>query len=255
MIEVSNDGASNRWVATDGAREVGRAFTMIRPDGRCYLLLGGCEPAAYRPLVQAAAAAAPGELYVQVDVGDEAEQSRLVDAGFAVHRNEIHYQIPTDPVGRTLRDIGPPAGFELISAQDADLERLRTLDEALRDDIPGSAGWRWSHEGFVDETFSEGFDPQTYLVAVRSDTGEYAGLIRVWVRREGPRFGMLGVLRPYRRTRLSVALGAAAFRVLRERGYAQVWADVDPTNRASTLLVRRLGAREVGGAVELVRPV
>jgi hypothetical protein len=53
-----------------------------------------------------------------------------------------------------------PAGwFQLLSAADADLGRFRELDEILREDIPGSAGWRWTDDGFREETFSFGFNP------------------------------------------------------------------------------------------------
>jgi ribosomal protein S18 acetylase RimI-like enzyme len=46
---------------------------------------------------------------------------------------------------------------------------------------------------------------------------------------------------------------ARVFRVLHERGGAQVTAEVDDTNVASLSLLTRLGARRTGGSVELVK--
>lgn len=254
MIRVTMDDAPHRWVATDGAGDAGRLAALIRPDQRCVLRFADCRPDAYRPLVEAATAALHHDLYVVLDAGDQPTRALLADAGFVVNRYEHHYLVPTDPTRVRLPDTDPPDGFDLISAADADLAMLQELDETLREDIPGSDGWRWTPDDFAEETFSFGFDPATYLVAVQRDTGAYAGLMRVWIKPDGPKFGTIGVRRQWRRTRLTVALGAAVFRVLHERGMAEVWCDIDPANRGSTMLARRLDARQLATEVELRRP-
>ena len=72
-----------------------------------------------------------------------------------------------------------PAELDVVSAADADITRLRLLDDALRQDVPGCQGWRWDTEQFRAETFGPFFDPATYLVAVDRASGQYAGLVRV----------------------------------------------------------------------------
>ena len=253
MIEVVATGSPpQRWVAKDRAGTAGQAIGWIRPDQRCFLLFEDCQPAAYQPLVAAAAATLNRDLYVELDADDHGTRAQLQAAGLVVARQEHRYLIPTDLSRLSLSKVGVPPGFELISAADADAERLMALDEALRDDVPGASGWRWQLDAFLEQTSGPDFDPATYLVAVRQPSGAYVGLVRVWLNPNGPRLGLIGALPPFRRTRLTVALGAAAFRVLHERGLAEVAAEVDATNRGANLGLRKLGARRVGSAVELV---
>jgi ribosomal protein S18 acetylase RimI-like enzyme len=142
-----------------------------------------------------------------------------------------------------------------VSAADCDVDRLRELDDALRQDVPGATGWRNDPVRFADQTFADPeFDPATYLIAVAESTGGYAGLVRVWVRPEGSRLGLIGVLPAFRRRGLAVALLNRVFGVLSARGQAEVSCEVDETNTASNELFTSLGARRVGGAVELMRP-
>jgi len=54
----------------------------------------------------------------------------------------------------------------LISADAVDEDGLRTLDECLREDVPGMDGWIHDPREFREQTFEERrFDPATYLVA------------------------------------------------------------------------------------------
>jgi ribosomal protein S18 acetylase RimI-like enzyme len=146
-----------------------------------------------------------------------------------------------------------PAGLGVLSAAAADITRLRLLDDALRQDVPGSAGWRWRTEEFRAETFGPFFDPATYLVAVDRASGEYAGLVRIWRSRAGPRLGLIAMLAQYRRHGAARALLGQAFAVLAARGAASVIGEVDDTNVASVSLLTGLGARRYGGNVELIR--
>jgi ribosomal protein S18 acetylase RimI-like enzyme len=146
-----------------------------------------------------------------------------------------------------------PAGLGVLSAADADITRLRRLDDALRQDVPGCAGWRWDAGQFRAETFGPFFDPATYLVAFDRASGEYAGLVRIWRNRAGPRLGLIATLARYRRRGVARALLGQTFAVLAARGDTSVVGEVDDTNVASLALLTRLGARRYGGNVELIR--
>jgi GNAT superfamily N-acetyltransferase len=147
-----------------------------------------------------------------------------------------------------------PDGMRVISAAHADEDRLRVLDGALREDVPGGDGWRWDPADFRAETYeSDEFDPATYLVAVDQADGEYAGLARIWMRPTVPKLGLIALLAPYRGRGLAKALIGAALAVVSERGVTEVVADVDDTNAACTGLLASFGGRRDGGTVELVR--
>lgn len=98
-----------------------------------------------------------------------------------------------------------------------------------------------------------GFDPATYLVAVEQRTGDYLGLMRLWLKEAGPRFGFLAVLPRWRRTRITYTLVATIFAEVGRRGYGEVVAEIDATNRASRAVAERAGAVRVGGSYELCR--
>jgi len=214
----------------------------VRPDGRCFLR----TPDAVRDT-------ADRDLYVTVDEADAEARSLCERLGFVVDRRESVYAVPTDPALTGLRDVECPHGFVFVSADRVDQDRLRVLDDALRQDVPGTDEWRWEPDAFREETFCAEFDPATYLVAVAQASGEYVALARVWNNARGPRLGLIAVLAPYRRRGLARALLARAFDVLHERGRTDVSTEVDDENVPSTSLIRSLGARRTGGSVDYVR--
>ena len=175
-----------------------------------------------------------GELYVGVREGEE---DRWIARGFAVWRREDEIEIPTLPAAS-------PHGF--LGLAEVDEERLRLLDDELRQDTPGSDGWVWPPADFHEETFDA---PSVYLVE-----REYAGICRVWLDKSPPRLGFVGVRRASRRTGLGRALVAAALGEVFALGHLHVTAEVDEANAASQALFRGFGARRIGGFVELVRP-
>lgn len=184
---------------------------------------------------------------------DRTDESRvLIDAGFAAARREVTVEVDLDEALAAIGDARLPAGVATISAADADIERLRLLDDALRHDIPGTAGWRSTPKQFADDNFGDSaFDRRTYLVAVDERDGEYIGLVRVWMNRSGPRIGMFGVLPAHRRRGITLALLARCLRVARDEGHRAVTSEFDETNGASAGVFERISARRTGSTTEL----
>jgi GNAT superfamily N-acetyltransferase len=243
-VEDYHDEDRDHWLAWDGDQVVGVLDPWHAPDGRHRLFFDKCRADAYAPL----AAAVDGPCYVTVQAGSEA-LGPLTTVGFEESRREHDYEIPVAWI-----DTPTPDGLWLISAANAEIEKLMMLDCALREDVPGADGWQPDPVWFREETFGVGFDPLTYRVAVDSDD-RHVGLARVWLNPgRTPRLGMVGVLPAYRRKGLGRALIAQAFAVLSVRGVPVVTAEVDVTNAASNALMRSLGGRVTGGSVELFRP-
>jgi hypothetical protein len=148
MVDVTVGAVAGGWEARTGAEPIGRLGYWIRADQRCYLHFKDCRADAYGPLLAQAAAELDRDLYLNAD---EAHRAQLAALGFVVGRRELLYRIPTDPARSRVAMLGPPAGVDLVSAADVDLDRLRVLDDALRQDIPGCDGWRWDPEEFRED--------------------------------------------------------------------------------------------------------
>jgi len=252
-LAVSRLRPALTWRALDGDLVAGEVSARLRPDNRWFLYFDTWRADAYPPLADAVARDLGRDLYVTLEDAEYDALEACAEAGFAVHRRESYYRIPTDPAVTGLAGNVLPAGLGVLSAADADITRLRRLDDALRQDVPGCEGWRWDAEQFRAETFSPFFDPATYLVAVDRASGEYAGLVRIWRNRAGPRLGLIAMLAQYRQHGIARALLGRAFAVLAARGDTSVVGEVDDTNVASISLLTGLGARRYGGNVELIR--
>jgi ribosomal protein S18 acetylase RimI-like enzyme len=241
------------WRAVDGAEVAGDVSVWLRPDDRCQLFFDVWRNDAFVPLTDAVARDLRRDLYVSLDDGELESLEACAAAGFSEYRRESYYRIPTASALTALTGATMPADLDVLSAANADLDQLRLLDDALRQDVPGTGGWRWTAEGFHAETSGPDFDPATYLVAVARASGAYVGLVRVWMRHGGPRLGLMAMLAPYRRRGATRALLARVFTVLSARGLQSVTCEADDANIASVSLLSRLGARRYGGSVELVR--
>jgi GNAT superfamily N-acetyltransferase len=252
-LTVSRMRPALTWRALDGDLVAGEVSARLRPDARWFVFFDTWRADAYPPLADAVAGDVGRDIYITLEDAEFDALDACAAAGFVEHRRESYYRIPTDPAVTRLTGAQMPAGLDVLSAADADISRLRLLDDALRQDVPGAQGWRWDPDEFRAETFSPFFDPATYLVAVDQASGEYAGLVRVWRNRAGPRLGLIAMLAPYRRRGAARALLRQVFGVVAARGATSVMAEVDDTNDASLSLLTGLGARRYGGNVELVR--
>lgn len=237
--------APTRWEARRAGSAAGRLLAHVRHDRRCCLHLSEvADDEVYGRLVDTAIEAVPGDLYVEVDEQATGALEVLTARGFTVHRRTNVYTVPTDTANATF-----PDGYTFVSMADTDLDRLRELEDALRADLPGPLRERNDPTEFAGLVDDPGFDPATFLVAV-TNSGDYVGLIRG---RTAAGSGLIGVLPAHRRTGLARALLALVFDVLRERGNTKVRWEADAVNVASNSLALGLGARRVGGNVELLR--
>jgi GNAT superfamily N-acetyltransferase len=240
------------WHALEDDVVVGKGYALHRPDGRVFVSADTWRDDVFEVVAEAMVGDLGGPVFTIVADDDREHLGRWSALGFRDNRREDELVLPTDPAVTGLADAAPPPGYALVTADRVDEDRLRDLDERLRGDVPGSAGWVSTPEDFRSQTYDpRWFDPTTYLVAVHD--GDHVGLARVWRGRRVPRLGLVGVLPAHRRRGLARALLAAAFRPLHERGVAQVTAEADRTNTASQTLLRSLGATRTGGTIELVR--
>jgi len=262
VVGVARVAPGVHWHALEDDVVVGRGHALHRPDGRVFVSVDTWRDDVFVALAEAMAQDLPGPLYTVVDDDDREHLGRWSDVGFRDDRREDVYAVPTAPEATGLGDARLPAGYRLVTADEADPDRLGELVERLRLEVPGSQGWATSPLPVGGEQ-RPGLEhrrlhPLVYLVAVHQGEGggaaegDYAGLARIG-RAPMPRLGLIGVLPGYRRRGIARALLAAAFRPLHERGVAQVSAEVDEANPAARALFARLGAERIGGAIELVR--
>jgi GNAT superfamily N-acetyltransferase len=211
------------------------ARTFLRPDGRRFVI---GSPEGELP---------PGEIFAMVDEEDVELLHALEAHGFGRERRELALVLPSG-----VPRVPPPPGIGVVRGDEVDETALRQLDDELRQDVPGTDGWRWDAAGFREETYlSPQFDPAVYLVATMA--GEHVGICRVWIRPEHPRLGFIGVRRSLRQRGIARWLIGETFAVLHARGEPEVWTEVDETNVASRALLEGLGGRAVGASLELRR--
>jgi ribosomal protein S18 acetylase RimI-like enzyme len=213
----------------------------IRPDGRCFVF---GEPDEALPSQR---------VYATADAADEARVRALEGLGFRFHRRELALRIPTDPARWNVATLEAPPGVAFVKADAVEEKRLRLLDDVLRQDVPGTDGWKWSPDGFHEETYdSPDFNPATYLVAV-DEGGNGVGIVRVWMRPGAPRLGFIGVRATWRRRGVARALLTEALNVVRQYGASEVSTEVDEENTASKHLLFSFGGQQVGSLLELMR--
>lgn len=217
-----------RWTR-DGAVAEARQ----RPDGAWSAHLPQYRPDAWGALVEQAVHDGCGTLLVSLPVElPPGHVGALRAAGFEAGRTETRWRIPLTghptPAVRTVH--------ELLPVTDLDPDLVAVLDNAVRADIPGTERWVGSGAQLLQTLDDPEFDPGLYRVARHPGTGSLDGLIRVWNRHPEPRLGCLGVTRPWRRTRLALALVQDVATTLRSRGVTHLTTETDDTNRDSSAI-------------------
>jgi len=171
-LAVSRMRPALTWRALDGDLVAGEVSARLRPDDRCFLYFDTWRADACPPLADAVARDLGRDLYVTLEDAEYDALEACAKAGFAVHRRESYYRIPTDPAVTGLAGAVLPAGLDVLSAADADITRLRLLDDALRQDVPGCEGWRWEAGPFRAETFGPFFDPARGAASVAGEVDD-----------------------------------------------------------------------------------
>ncbi len=182
---------------------------FVRPDGRRFLSLREIEAHEY-PAAISAALASGGPLYIHADLANDSLVAACADAGFATETVSRRYDVPFSGIARGLPRALAKSKIEIVQADEIDSDSLFRLDELLRNDVPGLAGWVGDRAMFDHELASDDFDATGYLVAQDATSGELGGLIRFWRDQAGPKLGLLGVLHQHRRGFLAHRLLHAA---------------------------------------------
>lgn len=236
-----------RWSTPDGAT----LRAIRRPDGHWFVRLPQEHPDAWPTLVAAATQGGCGTLIVSRPADqDDACGRALRRAGFLPVRAETLWRLPV----AAIPTIAVRAGHEFVSVTELAPEDVAVLDNAIRDDIPGTSGWHGTGAQLTESLDDPDFDPALYLIARHPRTGSLDGLVRVWNRHPEPRLGCIGVTSPWRRTSLALALLQNIAATLQARGVTHITAETDQTNRSSHLMALNHGGTDVGRSVEWQRP-
>ena len=238
------------WRSVRGGAEEARIAGWVRPDARCRLCVQFTNPDALAPLLVELRKAVDDELIVEVDAADSAAVEACERAGFVLKRRGIEYSLDPVRAAAVLGHRRYPNGVRRLPWDEVDIDRLRRLDDVLRQDVPGTDGWQWHLGDFVEECSGPHFDPDLYAVACDA-SGRYTGLCRVWSRDGRPaRLGMIGVIADWRRRGLGHALLADIMRACADCRRS-ITLEIDEANGASTALFRSLGAVPFATGLEM----
>ena len=122
--------AEQHWHALEDDCVVGRGHTTYRPDGQLFISVDAWHASTFELLAHAMLAALPRPLHTLVDEADRELTDQWQQAGFARHRREWEYVVPTDPILTGLVGIVPPPRVE-IRALDARHVEAFWRDEQL----------------------------------------------------------------------------------------------------------------------------
>ncbi|MFW2383401.1 MAG: GNAT family N-acetyltransferase [Acidimicrobiales bacterium] len=236
-----------RWFVLDGSTPLAAATAVSRPDDRTFLAFVG-DVTGYGPLVGTVADELAEDLYTTVAETDPSRDAVLRGAGFETEVTTERFEIRFETARAALSRFRVPVGFACEPAGDVDEEQLFSLDNAIRNLVPGLDGWQGNREWFRAELT----DPAAYQVAIDLGTGTYAGLARMWRNPNGAHFGLVGVDAAYRRLRLGPALLNRVIREAAQWGHRTFTADAALTNRLVHPRLLGLGATSLGKTTQLV---
>lgn len=177
----------------------------------------------------------------------------LAAAGFETEAVGEVFRIRFDLAQRLLRRAWTPSGYRLERADRVDEAGLFTLDNALRNLVPGTDGWTGDRAAFREELTSPEFDAGAYLVAVEEASHDLVGLVRIWRNATGPRLGLVGVLHAHRGQPVAAALLKEALLTAATWGFDEVVSETSPDNTHTYPRLRRMGATPIGSFMQMVR--
>jgi GNAT superfamily N-acetyltransferase len=232
--------AERQWHALDDGRVVGRGEASPRPDGRLFLSIDVWHGAVFDRLAEVMLPALPRPLSTVVDEQDVELTSRWRRAGFAIRRREWEYLVPTAQAA--------PSAVTIIPGREADVERLRELDRAIRAEVEAGVGWHEMPAEVLPRI--PALDPSKYTIAADGD--EYVGLLRLAAVTRQPRIGLVAVRASEQRRGIGRALLNHVLGALHNAGIETASAEVSEANTAATALFDGAGARRAGSNLELV---
>lgn len=219
-----------------------------RPDGAWLIRLPAEHVEMWGSLLEIASTDICGAMLVSRPADEDVRaESELRRAGFTPLRQETVWRIP---VAGLLAKPTVSTRHQIVSVSALDADAVAELDNNIRRDIPGTEGWVGTGADLTASLDDPEFDPALYRVARHTVTGSLDGLIRVWNRSPEPRLGCIGVTRPWRRTRLALALVQGIAQTLHVRGVTHITAETDTTNRDSYVMARRQGGEAIRDTIE-----
>ncbi|MET7459774.1 GNAT family N-acetyltransferase [Nonomuraea sp. NPDC005501] len=243
--------AEKQWHAVADDRVVGRGDASRRPDGRIFVSIDAWHCAVFDRLADAMLADLPGPLYTLVDEADLDVTSHWGRAGFTTRRREWEYLVPTDPRVTGLDSVPPPPGVTMVAVGEAEEDPLRTLDQAIRDEVEATVGWQeMPAEVSPRPDGVTLLDPSKYAAAAQSD--DYVGLVRLAPVTRQPRIGLIAVRSDHHRRGIARALLAQVLGSLHRSGIETASAEVNESNAAAMALFEGVGARRASSNLELV---
>lgn len=225
----------DRWIAVDRGTVVAAAETLLRPDDRLFVSFKG-EPTAASHLAGAVAEHFDCAVHATADEGSPLGQA-LISRGCVVEMTSEQFEVSFESALRYVRRSSLPARYRLLDAAHSDRNRLFTLDNRVRNLVPGSDGWAGDREWFDDELT----DPAAYWIAADRAGDDYVGLARMWRNPTGPRFGLIGVLPEHRRPSPAAALLRATLDEAAAWGYETFTTETAVTNRTVHARLSKLG--------------
>lgn len=249
---ISRVAEGRVWHALVDDEVVGRGHALQRPDRRVFLSIDAWGDEIFHQLAAAMLADLPAPLYTVVDDDDTDLLALWRSVGFAAHRLEREYVLPTDPRSTRLGMRPPPEGVSILSAGMARADLLDDLDRVVRAEVDATLGWQSMPAELLGRPGGGGvLYPSTYVVAQDED-GQYVGLARVAPLPRRPRLGLIAVRMSHRRRGVARGLLAEVLGSAHSAGVTSVFAEVDELNAPAKALFEGVGAKFDGGAVELV---